>query len=64
MTKNEIVSVYEVTDFKTGKMERVSITGDGEATARFIRSKYPKLSKFVLEGFEINGNFVPLKLRK
>lgn len=64
MSKKQIVSVYEVTDLKTGKQERVFIEGDGERAARFIRKEYPRLTKFVLEGFEINGNFATLKLRR
>lgn len=62
--KNEIVSVYEVTDYKTGKRERVHVEGDGEETIRFLRKEYPRFTKFVLEGFEINGSFVHLKTRK
>lgn len=64
MSKKQIVSVYEVTDLKTGKQERVFIRGDGESAARHIRKEYSRLTKFVLEGFEIEGNFVPLKLRR
>lgn len=64
MSKKQIVSVYEVTDLRTGKQERVFVRGDGENAARFIRREYPRLTKFVLEGFEIDGNFVTLKLRR
>lgn len=64
MAKTQIISVYEVTDFKTGKRERVFMEGEGENAARFIRKEYPRFTKFVLEGFEIDGTFVALKLRK
>ena len=62
--KKTIASVYEVTDLKTGKRERVFIEGDGQAAARFIRNEYPRFTKFVLEGFEIDGTFVALKTRR
>lgn len=64
MSKNEIVSVYEVTDYKTGKRELVHVNGDGQAVIRFLRKEYPRFTKFVLDGFEIDGNFVHLKTRK
>ena len=64
MAKQQIVSVYEVTDYRTGKRELVSVEGDGQPAIRFLRKEYPRHTKFVLEGFEIDGNFVYLKLRK
>ena len=64
MAKRQIVSHYEVTDYKTGKRERVFISGDGQTAARFIRKQYPKFTKFVLEGFEIDNVFFPLKYRR
>ena len=59
--KKNIVSVYEVTDYKTGKRERVFIGGEGQGVIRVLRLDYPRFTKFVLEGFEINGTFVELK---
>lgn len=64
MNKYQIVSVYEVTDYKTGKRERVFIEGDGQPTIQHLRKKYPRFTKFVLEGFEIDDNFFTLKLRR
>jgi hypothetical protein len=64
MARKKIVSVYEVTDYKTGKMERVFIEGDGQEGAKFIMSEYPRFTKFILEGFEIDGTFVELKTRR
>ena len=65
MTKRgKIVSVFEITDYKTGKMERVFVEGDGQAGIKFIRSQYPKFTKFVLEGFEVDGIFVQLKTKR
>lgn len=63
MTKT-VISVYEVTDMKTRKRERVFIQGEGQSAIRFIRSQYPFFTKFVLEGFEIDGTFVELKTRR
>ena len=59
--KNKIISVYEVTDFKTGKKERAFIRGDGQGVIKLLRLDYPRFTKFVLEGFEIEGTFVKLK---
>jgi len=61
--KNEITSVYTVTDYKTGKQEEEFILGDGQAAAKAVMAKYPRFTKFVLDGFEINGKFVPLRLK-
>lgn len=59
----EIVSIFTVTDFKTGKQYEEAITGSGQDTVESVVSMYPAFTKFVLEGFEINGNFFPLDLR-
>lgn len=59
--KNNILSVYEVTDYKTGKRERVFVRGDSQPAIKLLRSDYPRFTKFVLEGHEINGNFFRLK---
>lgn len=64
MKKKEIVSVFEVTDLRTKKIWREFIDGEGQPPIRWLRGKYPKYTKFVLEGFEIDGTFVQLKLRK
>lgn len=61
--KKSIVSVFVVTPYKTSKQEQITVTGAGQAAIAFLRKEYPRLSKFVLDGFEINGNFVPLDLR-
>jgi len=62
--KKKVVSVYEVTDYKTGKRERVFIDAQGQEGAKFIASQYPRFTKFVLEGFEIDGIFVELKTKR
>lgn len=59
----EIVSVFTVTDFKTGKEYTEFIEDAGQQGIRHLRSLYPRYSKFVLEGFELDGDFVRLDLR-
>lgn len=60
---NEIASIYIVTDYRTGKREEVSVLGTGQAVIKLLRTKYPRHTKFVLDGFEIDGTFVPLYLK-
>jgi len=57
---NEISSVYIVTDYRTGKRNEEVVKGDGQEAANAVRVNYPRHTKFVLDGFEINGNYVPL----
>ncbi len=59
----EVVSIFTVTDYKTGKRVEEAIIGDLHDTQmaiKAVRSLYPRHTKFVLDGFEINGTFVPL----
>lgn len=49
----ELLSLWTVTDFKTGKQYDEEIVGAGEPAIKFLRKEYPKFSKFVLEGFKI-----------
>lgn len=60
----ELVSIYTVTDFKTGKQFEEAPIGAGQEAINSLRKEYPRFTKFVLEGFEINGKFVPLNLKK
>lgn len=53
-------SVFLVTDYKTGKQMREFIEGTGQEVVKILRREYPRFSKFVLEGFEIDGNMYPL----
>lgn len=59
----EIISNFTVTDFKTGKQYQEAIEGFGQEAIKFLRKEYPKFTKFVLDGFEINGTFRKLDLR-
>jgi len=58
--KYEIVSIFSVTEYKTGRQFEEAINGDGQDAIREVRKMYPRYSKFVLEGFEINGMFAPI----
>lgn len=62
-TKHEIVSIYTVTEMATGEQYEESPIGDGQKAITQLRKKYPRFTKFVLEGFEINGKFTPLQVR-
>lgn len=59
----EIISNFTVTDFKTGKQFHEAIEGSGQEAIEFLRKEYPKFTKFVLNGFEIEGKFKKLDLR-
>jgi hypothetical protein len=59
----EIVTIYTVTDYKSGKRYEEAIIGDGQGAAKTVRSMYPRHTKFVLEGFEIDGTYVPLYIK-
>ena len=39
MAKYTITTIYEVTDYKTGKQELLYVSGFGEESARFARSQ-------------------------
>lgn len=60
---NEIVSIFHVTEFRTGRFFEEAIIGDGQVAIREVRKMYPRHTKIVLEGFEINGTFVPLYIK-
>jgi len=60
----EISTIFEVTEFKTGDGWRETIDDEvGQAAVRAVRKLYPRHTKFVLAGFEINGIFVPLYIK-
>lgn len=63
MKKYEIVSIYSVTEMATGEQFEESIIGEGQKAINYLRKKYPRFTKFVLDGFEINGQFFPLNLK-
>jgi hypothetical protein len=60
----EIVTIFTVTDYKSGYQYEEAINGDGQKAAKAVRGMYPRHTKFVLDGFEINGIFVPLDIKK
>lgn len=64
MAKKEIVSIFTVTELKTGKQIEEAIIGCGQEAIRYLRKQYPKFTKFVLDGFEVDGQFFPLQLKR
>jgi hypothetical protein len=63
MKKRQVVSIFTVTEYKTGKSWDEYMDGDGNSGFLQLKRKYPRHTKFVLEGFEIDGDFRPLDLR-
>lgn len=59
----EVASIFTVTDFKTGKQVEEAIDGSGQEAIKWLRKQYPRHTKFVLEGFEFDGDFVPLYIK-
>lgn len=59
----EISSIIEVTDFKTGHKEQVTVTGVGQTVFNYLRPQYSKFSKFVLRKFMVNGEIKKVNLR-
>lgn len=59
----ELYSIFTITT-RDGKVhEGEAIEGQGQDVMRYLRNNYPRLTKFVLEGFEIDGLFKRLNLR-
>ncbi len=59
----EVVSVFTVTNFKTGVEIEEAIEGSGQEAIKWLRKQYPRHTKFVLDGFEFDGLFVPLYIK-
>lgn len=57
---NEINSVFTVTEYRTGRQTEYIVEGYGQPAVKTLKKSIIKLSKIVLDGFEINGKFVPL----
>jgi len=58
----QLATIYKVVGFKTNKAERVTVSGIGQEPITYLRKEYPKFTKFILEGFSINGKFVRAKI--
>lgn len=56
----KVTSIYTVIDYKTGAEVQEEVTGAGEGAIRYLRKKFPRFTKYVLEGFNIDGVFKPL----
>lgn len=61
--KQEINSVYTVYDYRTGRSNEQVVPGDGQIAIKSLRKQHPRHTKFVLDGFEINGDYVPLYIK-
>jgi hypothetical protein len=61
--EKEIVSIFTVTDYRTLLQKEEAIIGDGQEAIEYLRTQYPRYTKFVLEGFEIDGAFMPLYIK-
>jgi len=59
----EVASVFTVTNFKTGKEEQEVVFGFGQDAIKWLRTQYPRHTKFVLDGFEFDETFVPLYIK-
>lgn len=59
----DITSVYRVIDSKTGKEYTEFMKGAGNEVIAALRKDYPRFSRFILEGHEIDGTFVELDLK-
>lgn len=60
MTK--IITIFTVTD-RDGKEKEEVVDAYGQEPVKIMMKKYPRFTKFVLEGFEIEGNFIEVDLR-
>lgn len=62
----KLQTIYDVTELsKKGSNQPIeeTVSGVGQASISTLRKQYHKFTKFVLRGWNINGRFVPLKLR-
>jgi len=64
MNNIEINSIYTVTQLASGEQYEHEMIGDGQKAISNLRKKYPKYTKFVLEGHTVNGKFIPLNLNR
>jgi hypothetical protein len=63
MSKVEINSIFIVTLPLSGKQEEVMVSGCSQSAISFLRKKYPRFTKFVLDGFEIDGYLHPIDFK-
>lgn len=57
-----VTSVFTVVDYKTKEESRWEVDGCGQKAINHLRKDFPRFSKFVLDGWNIDENFVPLKI--
>lgn len=60
----QVASIFTVTNYRTTKSETFRISGVGNPVISLLKTEFPNTGKdfykFVLEGFEIDGNFLAL----
>lgn len=59
----EISTTFRITDFKTKEEFEEEVDGTGQEAAKHIRSLYPRFSKIVLMGFQVDGRYIPPNFR-
>lgn len=55
-------TIFTVTDHNTNEVFEEAIEGDVNEAIEFLRREYPRYSKIVLKGFEIDEKFIPVDL--
>jgi hypothetical protein len=55
-------TIFTVTDHETNEIFEEAIEGDVNEAVDFLRKEYPRYSKIVIKGFEIEDNFFPIDL--
>jgi hypothetical protein len=55
-------TIFDVTDSETNQLFEEAIEGDVNEAIDFLRKDYPRYSKIVIRGFEINDKFIPINL--
>jgi hypothetical protein len=55
-------TIFTVTDHETNETFEEAIEGDVNEAIDFLRKEYPKYSKIVIKGFELDEKFLPIDL--
>lgn len=55
-------TIFAVTDYETNETFEEAIEGDVNEAIDFLRKEYPKYSKIVIKGFELDEKFLPIDL--
>jgi hypothetical protein len=55
-------TIFTVTDHETNETFEEAIEGDINEAVDFLRKEYPRYSRIVIKGFEIEEKFFPIDL--